>query len=147
MNIESTTKFLISAVIFIVLGWFEAPITNPPPSNEVLEYQKYYKQQSSKPSLSEEEFAELSRRADEMIKNDNTDINSLLLFKFLFALLLALSAFIITKYLLNVPRKWSGTLTVIACVISIAWFVSSFELAIYIVFCAVGAFLAQKFKN
>jgi hypothetical protein len=147
MNIESILKLISALAIFSVLGWFEAPITNPPPTQEVLDYQKYYKEQSVKPYLSEQEFEELTKRADEMINNKNTNVSSLLLLKFLFALLLALSAFVVSKYLLSSLNKWSGAFTILVCFLSIVWFASSFELVVYMVFCAFGALLAQKFNN
>lgn len=147
MNIEVIKKFISAVAIFVLLGWFESPITNPSPTHEALDYQNYYEEKFSKPYLSEQEFEELTQREDEMVKNANINITLFLFLKFIFAILLSFGAFFVSRYLLISLNKWSGALTNLACLLSMVWFVSIFELVIYMVFCAFGALLAQKFNK
>ena len=122
-------------------------MTNLPPSPSELEYQEYYKEQSKKPYLNEEEFAELQRKGDELLQGSNLDIDTLLQSKIVFALIVSIVAFLSSKYLLSELRVWSGAVTTFICLVSLFWFVSTFELIVYMGFCVIGAFVGQKFNT
>jgi len=135
-------KASIALIIFLALGWLEGSITTLQPTQNELEYQKYYEEQKDK-LLSEAEFQELDEKANEMLANQSIDANSLILNKAIFALLITITSFIISKYLLSNFKIWSGTISTVACLIGLVMFVSIFELAIYLAFAAFSAYLAQ----
>jgi len=132
----------IALIIFLALGWLEGSITALQPTQNELEYQKYFQERKDK-LLSEAEFKELEEKANEMLANQSIDTNSLILNKVIFALLIAITSFIISKYLLSNFKMWSGTVSTAACLIGLIMFVSIYELAIYLIFAAFSAYLAQ----
>jgi len=135
-------KTSIAIIIFLALGWLEGSITVLEPTQNELEYQKYFEEQKGK-LLSDTEIQELEEKANEMLVNQSIDANSLFFNKAIFALLIAITSFIISKYLLSNFKMWSGTITTVACLIGLVMFVSIFELAIYLLFAAFSACLAQ----
>ena len=149
MNITLILKYIVVAAIFIMLGLVEGKITNPPPSQESIEYQQYYETQIAKAPLTQGEYEALKNKEKEFFNslNNERQLDSLLSAKLLFALLLLLSALIACKYIFNKTTVVQVGFTCFVCIASLVLFTSTLELVVYMLFCVTGALIGKKYNK
>lgn len=149
MNNTLILKYIVVAAIFIMLGLVEGEITNPPPSQETVEYQQYYDAQASKGSLTQSEFEALKNNENEFINSlsNENQLDYLIGAKLSFALLLLFSAFAACKYIFSQATIVQVGFTCAACIASLVLFTSTFELIVYMSFCVTGALIGKNITN
>jgi len=155
MNKNRLKRYLTVTALFLALALLESKITNPAPTPKALEYRAYYLEQAKKAdkqSLTEQEFETLTEREKEYVEalaeQSQDQFNELLLRKLVFAGLLSIASFLSCKYVLKgVPGLLGPLFTVIACMLSIVWFVSPFVLSIYLAFTLLGALIGYKYNK
>ena len=132
-----------------MLGLMEGKITNPPPSQETIEYQQYYDAQASKGSLTQSEFEALKNKEKEFFYslNNENQLDYLLGAKLSFALLLLFSAFVACKYIFSKATLVQVSFTCAVCMASLALFASTLELIVYMSFCVTGALIGKKYNK
>ena len=149
MNIALILKYIVVAAIFIILGLVEGTITNPPPSQETVEYQQDYDAQASKGSLTQSEFEALKNKENEFVNSlsNENQLDYIFSAKLSFALLLLFSAFAACKYIFNKATIVQVGFTCAVCIASLLLFTSTFELIVYMSFCVTGALIGKKYNK
>ena len=149
MNIKILFKYLTILTVTLLLGFAEGTLTNPPASQHDLEYQEYYKQATNNAPLSQKEFNELEVKEWEYMDNLMTPEQTkyLLNAKLSFALAFLIVAFINFKYLLKGTKFIHVAYSNLIYLVALFWFVSTFELIIYMACCIIGTLVAKKYNK
>lgn len=147
MKFEQILKYIVIALLFVCISYLEGRLTNLPPSQQQLEYQSNYEEQSRKGSLTQREFEELKEKEAQLFNTplEQSQLNHLLIFKAIFAIIFLIMSLLSYKFILKGTTIKQVFYICCICIAAIIWFVSAFELGVYVVFCAIGALLGYLY--